>query len=398
MHNSAHTKLPILLLIVLGTMTAFGPMIIDMYLPALPAVQQQFNTSTSTIQLTLSFAMIGLALGQFIFGPLSDIYGRKRIALIILSIFFLSSFCAIFISIFPIFLFIRLIQGLTAGGIIVIAKAFAGDYYQGNTLAKFLASLMVVNGIVTILMPLLGGLSLSLGSWRIIFIILTAISMVMLGGVTFNMPITKHFDHVTSNFKDIFSDFGRLLKKPRFIIPMFLQGLTYVMLFSFSSASPFITQKIYHMTPQQFSVMIAINGIGLIVVSQIVALLVERIHRFKILIYLTLIQLMGVFLVVFTLMSQGPLWLLLIAFFLNVCPVTSIGPLGFSMAMEERTGGSGNASSLLGLFQFILGGLVSPLVGLKGQYNVMPYIIVIVITAILIILLQFLYFKKYQRT
>ncbi|TDW11353.1 Bcr/CflA subfamily drug resistance transporter [Staphylococcus sp. AtDRG32] len=397
MHNSTHTKLPMLLLIVLGTMTAFGPMIIDMYLPALPAIQQQFNTSTSSIQLTLSFAMIGLALGQFVFGPLSDVLGRKRIALIILSVFVLASCSAIFITTFPIFLLIRLVQGLTAGGIIVIAKAFAGDYYQGNTLAKFLASLMVVNGIVTILMPLLGGLSLSLGSWRIIFVILTAISMIMLGGVTFNMPTTHHFEHVTSNFKHIFSDFGRLLKRPKFIIPMFLQGLTYVMLFSFSSASPFITQKIYHMTPQQFSVMIAINGIGLIVVSQIVALLVERIHRFKILIYLTFIQLIGVLLIVFTLILQGPLWLLLVAFFLNVCPVTSIGPLGFSMAMEERTGGSGNASSLLGLFQFILGGLVSPLVGLKGQYNVMPYITVIVITTILIVLLQFLYFKKYQR-
>lgn len=397
MHNSTHTKLPMLLLIVLGTMTAFGPMIIDMYLPALPAIQQQFNTSTSSIQLTLSFAMIGLALGQFVFGPLSDVLGRKRIALIILSVFVLASCSAIFITTFSIFLLIRLVQGLTAGGIIVIAKAFAGDYYQGNTLAKFLASLMVVNGIVTILMPLLGGLSLSLGSWRIIFVILTAISMIMLGGVTFNMPTTHHFEHVTSNFKHIFSDFGRLLKRPKFIIPMFLQGLTYVMLFSFSSASPFITQKIYHMTPQQFSVMIAINGIGLIVVSQIVALLVERIHRFKILIYLTFIQLIGVLLIVFTLILQGPLWLLLVAFFLNVCPVTSIGPLGFSMAMEERTGGSGNASSLLGLFQFILGGLVSPLVGLKGQYNVMPYITVIVITAILIVLLQFLYFKKYQR-
>ena len=397
MHNSTHTKLPMLLLIVLGTMTAFGPMIIDMYLPALPAVQQQFNTSTSSIQLTLSFAMIGLALGQFIFGSLSDVFGRKKIALIILSVFVLASCGAIFITTFPIFLLIRLVQGLTAGGIIVIAKAFAGDYYQGNTLAKFLASLMVVNGIVTILMPLLGGLSLSLGSWRIIFVILTAISMIMLGGVTFNMPTTHHSEHVTANFKHIFSDFGRLLKRPRFIIPMFLQGLTYVMLFSFSSASPFITQKIYHMTPQQFSVMIAINGIGLIVVSQIVALLVEHIHRFKILIYLTFIQLIGVLLVVFTLILQGPLWLLLVAFFLNVCPVTSIGPLGFSMAMEERTGGSGNASSLLGLFQFILGGLVSPLVGLKGQYNVIPYLTVIVITAILIVLLQFLYFKKYQR-
>ena len=113
MHNSTHTKLPMLLLIVLGTMTAFGPMIIDMYLPALPAVQQQFNTSTSSIQLTLSFAMIGLALGQFIFGPLSDVFGRKKIALIILSVFVLASCGAIFITTFPLFLLIRLVQGLT---------------------------------------------------------------------------------------------------------------------------------------------------------------------------------------------------------------------------------------------------------------------------------------------
>ena len=161
-------------------------MIIDMYLPALPAVQQQFNTSTSSIQLTLSFAMIGLALGQFIFGPLSDVFGRKNCTNNF-SVFVLASCGAIFITTFPLFLLIRLVQGLTAGGIIVIAK----DYYR-NTLAKFLASLMVVNGIVTILMPLLGGLSLSLGSWRIIFVILTAISIIMLCGVTFNMPTTHH--------------------------------------------------------------------------------------------------------------------------------------------------------------------------------------------------------------
>ena len=89
MQPSTHTKLPLLLLIVLGVMTAFGPMITDMYLPALPEAQHQFRSSTSEIQLTLSFAMIGLALGQFLFGPLSDAFGRKRMGLIILCIFFL---------------------------------------------------------------------------------------------------------------------------------------------------------------------------------------------------------------------------------------------------------------------------------------------------------------------
>ena len=396
MQNTTHTKLPLLLLIVLGVMTAFGPMIVDMYLPAIPQVQHQFRSSASEIQLTLSFAMIGLALGQFLFGPLSDAFGRKKIGLMILSIFFLSSLSAIFITNLALFLCARLIQGLTAGGIIVIAKAFAGDRYKGDVLAKFLASLMVVNGIVTIVMPLLVGLSLTLGSWRIIFIILTVISILVLIGVAFNMPTTSKVEHTPLNYKAIIIDFGSLLKKPRFIIPMLLQGLTYVMLFSFSSASPFITQKVYNMTPQQFSVMVAFNGIGLIIVSQIVALLVEYINRFKLMIYLTLIQILGVILIVITLSVHGPLWVLLVAFFLNVCPVTSIGPLGFSMAMEERTGGSGNASSLLGLFQFMLGGIISPIVGLKGSYDATPYIIIIIITAIMLITLQIIYFRNHR--
>ena len=396
MQPSTHTKLPLLLLIVLGVMTAFGPMIIDMYLPALPEAQHQFRSSTSEIQLTLSFAMIGLALGQFLLGPLSDAFGRKRMGLIILCVFFLATLSGIFASNLMLFLCIRFVQGFTAGGIIVIAKAFAGDRYQGDLLAKFLASLMVVNGIVTIIMPLLGGLSLTLGSWRIVFVILTVISLLVLIGVVTTMPTTHQSEHISLNFKEIFLDFGSLLKKPRFIIPMLLQGLTYVMLFSFSSASPFITQKLYNMTPQQFSIMVAINGVGLIIVSQIVALLVEYINRFKLMIYLTLIQVIGVVLIVITLSMHGPLWILLIAFFLNVCPVTSIGPLGFSMAMEERTGGSGNASSLLGLFQFILGGIISPIVGLKGQYDATPYMVVIIVTAIVLITLQVIYFRNHR--
>ena len=111
MQPSTHTKLPLLLLIVLGVMTAFGPMIIDMYLPALPEAQHQFRSSTSEIQLTLSFAMIGLALGQFLFGPLSDAFGRKRMGLIILCIFFLATLSGVFASNLILFLCIRFIQG-----------------------------------------------------------------------------------------------------------------------------------------------------------------------------------------------------------------------------------------------------------------------------------------------
>ncbi|EVB29391.1 MFS transporter, partial [Staphylococcus aureus] len=221
-----------LLLITLGVMTAFGPLTIDMYVPSLPKVQGDFGSTTSEIQLTLSFTMIGLALGQFIFGPLSDAFGRKRIAVSILIIFILVSGLSMFVDQLPLFLTLRFIQGLTGGGVIVIAKASAGDKFSGNALAKFLASLMVVNGIITILAPLAGGLALSVATWRSIFTILTIVALIILIGVASQLPKTSKDELKQVNFSSVIKDFGSLLKKPAFIIPMLLQGLTYVMLFS----------------------------------------------------------------------------------------------------------------------------------------------------------------------
>lgn len=397
MTHSSAKHFSMILIIILGVMTAFGPLTIDTYTPSLPKVQHDFGTTTSEIQLTLSFAMIGLALGQFLFGPISDVFGRKRIATILMMIYLVATFVSIFIGHLTLFLILRLIQGLTSGGAIVIAKASVGDKYHGNELAKFLASLMVVNGIISILAPLLGGFVLSISNWRMIFAFLTLIAFIVLIGIFLKMPAHTQTMQTRLQFKDILKDFLYLLKKPTFVIPMLLQGLTYVMLFSYSSASPFITQKIYHMSAPQFSVMLAINGVGLIIVSQIVALLVEKISRQKLLIYLTIMQIVGVILLIATLALHLPLYVLLIAFFINISPVTSIAPLGFSMAMEERTGGSGNASSLLGLFQFILGGIISPLVGLNGEHDMTPYLLIISVTAILLVLLQFIYFKLYSK-
>lgn len=393
MQNTSAKHFPFILIIIFGVMTTFGPLSIDMYSPSLPNVQHAFSSTTSEIQLTISFAMIGLALGQFFFGPLSDAFGRKKIALTILVIYMLASLITVFTTDLYFFLFLRLLQGLTAGGSIVIAKASIGDKFSGDEMAKFLTSLMVVNGIITIIAPLLGGFALTISTWRSIFVILTIITIIVIIGVLMKMPSTDQSERKILNYGRIFKDFGQLLKKPSFVIPMLLQGLTYVMLFSYSAASPFITQKIYSLSPQQFSMILAVNGIGLILVSQIVALLVEKLSRYTLLIYLTLIQIIGVVLIILTLTMHWPIWMLIIAFFLNISPVTSIGPLGFALAMEERTGGSGNASSLLGLFQFILGGVISPLVGLKGQFDASPYLVIISVTAILLVILQVIYFK-----
>ena len=177
MMTTSSKHLSKILIVILGVMTAFGPLTIDMYGPSLPKVQHAFGSSISEIQLTLSFAMIGLAIGQFVFGPLSDVLGRKKMALILLIGYLIASLLSVFTVHLTIFLIIRLIQGLAGGGAIVIAKASIGDNYDGDELAKFLTSLMVINGIITIIAPLLGGLALSIASWRMIFIFLTIITL-----------------------------------------------------------------------------------------------------------------------------------------------------------------------------------------------------------------------------
>ncbi len=164
-------------------------------------------------------------------------------ALILLIGYLIASLLSVFTVHLTIFLIIRLIQGLAGGGAIVIAKASIGDNYDGDELAKFLTSLMVINGIITIIAPLLGGLALSIASWRMIFIFLTIIALIVILGILLKMPVGLHQEQSQLKFKAIFKDFGLLLTRPTFVIPMLLQGLTYVMLFSYSSAAPLFHKR-----------------------------------------------------------------------------------------------------------------------------------------------------------
>lgn len=269
--------------------------------------------------------------------------------------------------------------------------------YRGNELTKFLALLMLVNGVAPVIAPALGGLILSFAVWRMVFVILTLFGVLMVLGSLFKVPESlsvKNRD--SSGVNVIFSNFKSLLTTPRFVLPMLIQGVTFIMLFSYISASPFLVQKIYGVSPLHFSWMFAGVGITLIIASQIAGKLVDYFHPQVLLRAFTIIQIIGVVIVSLTLINHWHFALLVIGFIVLVAPVTGVATLGFSIAMEERTTGSGSASSLLGLLQSLLGGLVTPLVNLKGEYNIMPYIIIISLTAILLIILQLLNIKVFK--
>ena len=371
-----------LFIIILGALTAIGALSIDMFLPGLPELKNDFNTTTANAQLTLSLFMIGLGLGNLFVGPISDSIGRKKPLVISMIIFALASLGIVFVENIWIMVFLRFVQGFTGGAGAVISRAIASDMYRGNELTKFLALLMLVNGVAPVIAPALGGLILSFAVWRMVFVILTLFGVLMVLGSLFKVPESlsvKNRD--SSGVNVIFSNFKSLLTTPRFVLPMLIQGVTFIMLFSYISASPFLVQKIYGVSPLHFSWMFAGVGITLIIASQIAGKLVDYFHPQVLLRAFTIIQIIGVVIVSLTLINHWHFALLVIGFIVLVAPVTT---------------GSGSASSLLGLLQSLLGGLVTPLVNLKGEYNIMPYIIIISLTAILLIILQLLNIKVFK--
>ncbi len=150
---------------------------------------------------------------------------------------------------------LRFLQGVTGGAAAVISRAIASDMYSGNELTKFMALLMLVNGIAPVVAPTIGGIILNYSVWRMVFVILTIFGFVMVIGSLLKVPesLTVTNRESSSGLKTMFKNFKILLKTPRFVLPMLIQGMTFVILFTYISASPFIIQKIYGMTAIQFS-------------------------------------------------------------------------------------------------------------------------------------------------
>ncbi|SUK59971.1 teicoplanin resistance-associated Bcr/CflA subfamily drug resistance transporter, putative [Staphylococcus aureus] len=207
-------------IIILGSLTAIGALSIDMFLPGLPDIRHDFQTTTSNAQLTLSMFMIGLAFGNLFAGPISDSTGRRKPLIIAMIIFTLASLGIVFVHNIWLMVALRFLQGVTGGAAAVISRAIASDMYSGNELTKFMALLMLVNGIAPVVAPTIGGIILNYSVWRMVFVILTIFGIVMVIGSLLKVPesLTVTNRESSSGLKTMFKNFKILLKTPRFCI------------------------------------------------------------------------------------------------------------------------------------------------------------------------------------
>jgi DHA1 family bicyclomycin/chloramphenicol resistance-like MFS transporter len=364
--------------VVLGSLSAFGPLSLDMYLPSLPTLADDFHTSTSLAQLSLTFCLLGLALGQLLAGPLSDVRGRRTPLLAGLVIYAVTSLlCAFAPSIWALIL-LRFVQGLAGAAGIVISRAIVRDLYSGSELTKFYSLLMLVNGAAPILAPIAGGQLLRVIAWPGVFIVLGMIGILMLLAVLFGLPETLPSQNRSAGgIKNTLSTFRGLVGDRVFMGYALAQGLVVAAMFAYISGSPFVLQNIYGVSPQMFSLFFAINGLGIIIATQITGRLVGRVSETKLFISgLGLAFLGGITLLVMILIGAR-LSAVLPPLFVVVSSVGIVTTTGFSLAMQNQGKSAGSASALLGLLSFIFGGTVAPLVGLGGSHTAVPMGIVI---------------------
>ncbi|HVV12831.1 Bcr/CflA family multidrug efflux MFS transporter [Amycolatopsis sp.] len=359
--------------LILGGLSAFAPLSIDMYLPALPQMTGDLHSTNGTLQLTLTAFIIGLALGQLIIGPLSDSLGRRRPLLAALGLYAVTSvLCAVSPSA-ELLIAGRVLQAIGAAGGIVIARAVVRDLYSGTAMTKFFSMLMLVSGLGPVLAPVLGGQILRLTSWRGVFVVLTVIGVLLLLATAVGLPepLPPEGRH-PARLGTTLRTYGKLLADRSFFGYAFAGGLMFAALFAYVSASSFVLQDVYGLSPQSFSLVFGANGVGIVLAGQINGRLVGRFPERRLLAVGLVLSALGGVGVLLAAAFSLPLAALLIPLLVLVSSIGLVMPNASSLALAEHPHNAGSASALLGVMQFVVGGFATPLVSIGGESSAVP--------------------------
>ncbi|WP_043628123.1 multidrug effflux MFS transporter [Nonomuraea candida] len=363
-----------LLLLILGALSAIGPLSIDMYLPALPAITAEMLSGEAQVQLTLTACLIGVSVGQIIAGPLSDVRGRRMPLIVGVAGFMLASLLCAFAPSVPMLIAFRLLQGVLGGAALVIVRAVVRDLYDGAAIARIFATLMLVSGLAPILAPIAGAQLLAFTSWRGVFVALSVAGFVLLlavlPGVRETLPADKR---ESGGLKHTARTFWQLLRDRSFMGFALTGGLAFAAMFGYISGSPFVLQEVYGASPQQYSLIFGVNALALTVTAQIGGRLSGRVRPVLLVRIGLVIGMAGAALLMAAALTGMGLWGIvagLVVIMLGqglVLPGTGALALGSQPAQV-----AGSASALTGVLQFALGAAAAPLVGLAGTGTAVP--------------------------
>lgn len=369
--HSASVVYTSFVVVFLGLLSAFAPFVTDMYLPTLPSLGDEFNTSASMIQLGLTTSLVGLAIGQLFFGPLSDKYGRKSMLAMSIMLFCIATVLCVFSRGIEMFLAMRFFQGIGASGGIVLSRSVAADLYRGRQLAKMMAIIGAVNGVAPVVAPVIGGVVASFAGWQGIFMVLLAIGLLLLmmnlffhESLSRSMRATGSILSMMGCYRDVFANREFMAYATTFAMS---QGV----LFAYIAAAPFIVQHNFGFDEMQFSVVFGINALAIGLGSAMSM-------RFKTMQKASHFGTCGMLVMAVAMLVSNltlrSFWGYEVATWFMLLAMGFVFTGATTVAMDKGRDHIGAASATVGASGFIIGGLVSPLVGIGDVLIASPVV------------------------
>lgn len=370
--------------LLLGFLTAVGPISTDIYLPAFPAMEQSFHTSAGNVQFTLAIWFVGLAIGQLSVGPLADRYGRRMPMLVGNLLYAAASAVCAFAPDVTTFSVARFVASVGASASLVVPTACVRDVVSDRAAgARMMSRLIMVMGVVPILAPMLGGLVVEFASWRLIFWASAVYGVVCVALVLWVLPETLPYQKrqalspvtLVTRYVSLFWDRG-------YNTYAMITAFSTFMSFSYLTAAPFVFVQLFHFSPLHFSMLFGVMSVFMIGASQVNGLLVGRVDTGRLLHGAVAMSVLGTLLMVGVSIwgvwyapaayRQYEVWLVIGTMVLALAPTGIIFPNAMMMALADHPSQAGAASALAGTLQYVLGALAGVVVGQFAATSSLP--------------------------
>lgn len=361
------------LLLILGGLSAFGPLAIDLYLPAFPSIATFFATDSEHVQLSLSAYFIGLALGQLFYGPLADRFGRRKPLLFGLALFTLASIGCALAPTLEWLIAARFAQALGGCAGMVVNRAIVRDICTPIQAARAFSQLMLVMGVAPILAPLAGGWLMLLGGWQLIFSFLAVFSGLFGLLVFFRLPETLSRDTPPSQLSSALGRYGRLLVEPQFMFHALTGGIAMAGMFAYIAGSPFVFIELYGVPVEHYGWLFGMNSAGFVLAAQLNSRLLRWRTPLNVLKTTTVLFMFSTIALSLVAMFEPPtLWPLLVPLFICIFLTALVLPNSSACALAGQGHQAGVASALMGTLQFAIAGIISAMVGMLHNGTALP--------------------------
>ncbi|HEK1007750.1 TPA: multidrug effflux MFS transporter [Pseudomonas putida] len=374
------------MVLILGALSAFGPLAIDFYLPAFPAMAQAFATDEKHVQTTLAAYFLGLSLGQLAYGPVADRFGRRIPLLFGVALFTLASLACAYAPNLDTLIVARFVQALGGCAGMVLSRAIVSDKCDPVASAKVFSQLMLVMGLAPILAPMLGGVLVNLAGWQSIFLTLSLFSAACLVAIGLGLPESLPAHMPRQPLSGALRQYLRLLADRVFVGHALTGGIAIAGMFAYIAGSPFVFIKLYGVPAEHYGWLFGTNAAGFILVAQINArLLAKRGPAFLLVRAVWLYLAAGLVLLGVAALRPAHLWPLLVPLFVCISSLGCIIPNASACAMSGQGARAGSASALMGCLQFSVAAGAAALVGLLHDGSAVPMTLVVSLCGALVV-------------